>query len=288
MFGITRKEQLAEGIYRISFAAPHIARKRKAGQFVLVIPREGGERIPLTIVDSDPSAGTVDLVFQVVGASTAELACLEPGDSMPHVAGPLGSPTEIRNVGHVVVIGGGVGLAAALPIAVAIKRAGNRLTSIVGGRSRQFVILEKEFRATSDNTIVTTDDGSYGKKGFVTDALRELLASGETINEVVAVGPLPMMRAVAETTRPSGIKTVVSLNPIMVDGTGMCGGCRVTVGGKVFFACVDGPEFDGHKVDFKELADRLSAYKEMERESYERLKAQHACKLDSVAPKKGS
>ena len=284
MFDITSKSVLAEGIYRISFAAPHIARKRKAGQFVLVIPHEGGERIPLTIVTSDPAAGTVDLVFQVVGVTTGELAAMKVGDHIAHVAGPLGSPTDIHKVGNVVVVGGGVGLAAALPIAAAMKEAGNHLTSIVGGRSKQFVILEDDFRAISDRTIVTTDDGSYGKKGFVTDALKELMAAGEKIDEVVAVGPLPMMRAVAETTRAAKIKTVVSLNPIMVDGTGMCGGCRVSVGGKTLFACVDGPEFDGHLVDFKELADRLATYKEMERESYQRF-LEHKCRLDAEAKK---
>jgi len=283
MFEITRKASLAEGIYRISVLAPHIASRRKAGHFVLVIARDGGERIPLTIVSSDADAGTIDLVYQVVGRSTSELAALGEGERIPHVAGPLGSATNVQRVGHVVVVGGGVGLAAALPIAVAMKEAGNSLTSIVGGRSKQFVILEDDFRKASDRVIVTTDDGSYGKKGFVTDALKELLAAGEKIDEVVAVGPLPMMRAVAETTRPAGIKTVVSLNPIMVDGTGMCGGCRVTVGGKTLFACVDGPEFDGHQVDFRELADRLATYKEMERESYQRLRDAHKCKLEGAS-----
>jgi ferredoxin--NADP+ reductase len=280
---LMKRSILAEGIFRISFVAPHIATKRRAGQFVLVIPREGGERIPLTIVTSDPAAGTVDLVFQVVGTTTAELATLEVGERIAHVAGPLGAATDIHNVGNVVVIGGGVGLAAAFPIAAAMKEGGNRLTSIIGGRNRGLVILEDDFRAISDTLFVTTDDGSYGTKGFVTDALKQLMSSGEKIDEVVAVGPLPMMRAVAETTRPAGIKTVVSLNPIMVDGTGMCGGCRVTVGGKTLFACVDGPEFDGHLVDFKELSTRLSTYKDMESESYERFKAAHKCRLPSAS-----
>ncbi len=282
MYEITAKKQLAESIYRISIYAPHIAAKRKAGHFVLIIAREGGERIPLTIASSDIEAGTIDLVFQVVGESTHHLAAIEVGHPVPHVAGPLGSATDVHKVGHVVVVGGGVGLAAALPIAVAMKNAGNTLTSIIGGRAKPLVILEDEFRAVSDSVIITTDDGSYGQKGFVTTALKTILDAGTKIDEVVAVGPMPMMRAVAETTRPFGVKTVVSLNPIMVDGTGMCGGCRVTVGGKTFFACVDGPEFDGHLVDWKELSDRLATYKDMERESYERAKAAHACRLDGV------
>ena len=279
MFEITKKERLAEGIYRISVRADHIARRRKAGQFVLVIPREGGERIPLTIASSDAAAGTVDLVFQVVGRTTGELAELSEGDRVAHCAGPLGSPTDIHKVGNVIVVGGGVGLAAALPIAVAMKEAGNVLTSVIGGRTREFVILEDDFRRVSDRVVITTDDGSYGSKGFVTDALKEMLAAGERVDEVVAVGPLPMMRAAAESTRPYHVKTVVSLNPIMVDGTGMCGGCRVSVGGKTFFACVDGPEFDGHAVDFQELAARLSAYKEVEKAAWER----HKCRLDGAA-----
>jgi len=283
MYEITKKNTLAEGILRISLVAPHIARKRKAGQFVVVIPREGGERIPLTIVTSDPAAGTIDLVFQVVGTTTAELATLEAGESIAHVTGPLGAPTDIHKAGNVVVVGGGVGLAAAFPIAAAMKEAGNYLTSILGGRSRHFVILEEDFRRFSDRVLVTTDDGSYGQKGFVTDALKALISEGIKIAEVVAVGPLPMMRAVAEMTRPAGIKTIVSLNPIMVDGTGMCGGCRVSVGGKTFFACVDGPEFDAHQVDFRELSARLATYKEMESESYERFKAAHKCKLGGAA-----
>jgi ferredoxin/flavodoxin---NADP+ reductase len=275
MYEIIKKVEMSPGTYRISIFAPHIATKRKAGQFVIVIAREGGERVPLTICSSDPAAGTVDIVFQAVGASTGELAAIAEGQPIPHVAGPLGSPTDVHKVGTVVVIGGGVGSAAALPIAVAMKQAGNTLISILGGRTKDLVILEDDFRAVSDLTIVTTDDGSYGKKGFVTEALKELIASGRKIDEVVAVGPLPMMRAVSETTRPSGLKTVVSLNPIMVDGTGMCGGCRVTVGGKTFFACVDGPEFDGHKVDFAELAARLGAYKDRERNDHEK----HKCKM---------
>jgi ferredoxin/flavodoxin---NADP+ reductase len=278
MYEIVKKTLIAPSVYRISIHAPHIAKKRKAGQFVIVIAHEGGERVPLTIASSDPAAGTVDIVFQAVGASTGALAAIPEGQPIPHVAGPLGSPTDVRKIGTVVVVGGGVGTAAALPIAVAMKEAGNRLVSILGGRAKEFVILEDDFRAASDKLIITTDDGSYGRKGFVTDALKDLISSGQRIDEVVAVGPLPMMRAVAETTRASGIHTVVSLNPIMIDGTGMCGGCRVTVDGKTRFACVDGPEFDGHKVDFAEIAARLGTYKDHERVLHER----HKCRMDKA------
>ncbi len=278
MFEVVKKQRLSEGVYRISVRAPHIAKKRKAGQFVIVIASEGGERVPLTIAESDVEAGTIDIVYQAVGRSTRELAEIGEGESIPHVAGPLGSPTHIEKVGTVVVVGGGVGAAAAYPIAAAEKEAGNRLISIIGARTKELVILEEEFAAVSDELIVTSDDGSYGRKGFVTQALLELIESGEEINEVVAAGPVVMMRAVAETTRSYGIKTTVSLNPIMVDGTGMCGGCRVSVGGQTYFACVDGPEFDGHLVDFEELLARLSAYKDQEAVDPEG----HKCKLDDV------
>jgi len=279
VFEIVKKELLAEGIYRLTVSAPRIAVKRHAGHFVILIPREGGERIPLTIASSDPKAGTIDVVFQAVGTTTTVLAAMNEGEKIAHLAGPLGLATDVQRRGNVVVVGGGVGLAAALPIAVAMSAAGNSLTSIIGGRSKAFVILEEDFRAVSDRVIVTTDDGSYGNKGFVTDALRGLIDAGERIDEVVAVGPLPMMRAAAEVTRPKAIKTIVSLNPIMVDGTGMCGGCRVTVGGKTLFACVDGPEFDAHQVDFAELASRLATYKDAERASLE----WHKCRLNGAA-----
>ena len=282
MYEIIKKHSIAKDIYRISINAPHIAEKRRAGQFVIVVPREGGERIPLTILTSDPQAGTIDLVFLVTGSSTFELSRLGEGERIPHVAGPLGRATDIGKVGTLVVIGGGVGTAAACPIAAANAEAGNTLIAIIGARTRDMVILEDEFKAFSDRLIVCTDDGSYGMKGFVTEALLELMDSGERIDEVVAVGPLVMMRAVAETTRPHGIKTVVSLNPIMVDGTGMCGGCRVSVGGETFFACVDGPEFDGHQVDFAELAARLGAYTDHEQKAMEQARARHDCKLDGA------
>ena len=282
MYEIVRKRRIATDIFRIGVMAPHIAARRRAGQFVIVVAREGGERIPLTIMTSDAKAGTIDLVFLVVGGSTLELSRLEEGESIPHVAGPLGKPTEIAKVGTVVVVGGGVGTAAAAPIAAANAEAGNTLISIIGARSKDLVILEDEFKEFSDRLIVCTDDGSYGRKGFVTAALAELIESGEKIDEVVAVGPLVMMRAVAETTRPHGIRTIVSLNPIMVDGTGMCGGCRVSVGGKTYFACVDGPEFDGHQVDFEELTARLGAYLDHEKSALQRARGEHACRLDDA------
>ncbi len=283
MFRVVRKKELARDIYRISVLAPHIARKRRAGQFVIVVAREGGERVPLTIMTSDTEAGTIDLVFLVAGTSTGELSLLEEGGAIPHVVGPLGSPTDIHKVGTVVVVGGGVGAAAACPIAEAIAAAGNTLISIVGARSKDLVILEDDFAAFSDKLIVCTDDGSYGKAGFVTAALGELIDSGEKIDEIVAVGPVVMMKAVADLTRPHGIKTVASLNPIMVDGTGMCGGCRVTVDGATRFACVDGPEFDAHQVDFDELMARLSIYRDAESSSMEHFRRDHECKLDDVA-----
>ncbi len=285
---IVAKRRIAKDVYRISVKAPHIAARRKAGQFVIVVAHEGGERIPLTILSSDAEKGTIDLVFLVVGGSTLELSRLEEGQSIPHVAGPLGKPTDIEAVGTVVVVGGGVGTAAACPIAAASAEAGNNVISIIGARSSDLVILEEEFKGFSERLIVCTDDGSYGRRGFVTEALAELIESGQQIDEVVAVGPLVMMSAVAETTRPHRIKTVVSLNPIMVDGTGMCGGCRVSVGGKTYFACVDGPEFDGHQVDFGELASRLGAYADFEKTSLERIREVHACLLDDALKDKPS
>lgn len=280
MFEIVKKSEIAERIFRLSVRAPHIAERRRAGQFVIVIAREGGERVPLTIMTSDAEAGTIDIVFLVAGALTAELAAIDEGQPIPHVAGPLGRPTDIEKVGTVVVVGGGVGSAAACPIAAATAAAGNELISIIGARTRGAVILEEDFASISDRLIVCTDDGSYGREGFVTEALEELIESGQRIDEVVAVGPLGMMRAVAELTRPHGIKTIVSLNPIMVDGTGMCGGCRVTIGGQTRFACVDGPEFDAHQVDFTELAARLSTYADEEGRSVEKSASDHDCLLE--------
>ncbi len=271
MFTVTENKEIAKSVFFQKIQAPRIARKRKAGQFLVIRKGEMGERIPLTIVDSDPAEGTVTIIYQVVGKSTADLAKAMPGETILDVVGPLGLPTHIESFGTVVGIGGGIGTAPLLPIATAIKNAGNRLLSIVGARTKDLLILEEEMKAISDTLIVTTDDGSYAKKGFVTTALQELIDAGEKIDLCIAIGPVPMMRAVAEVTKPKGIKTVVSLNPIMVDATGMCGACRVTVGGTTKFVCVDGPEFDGHEVDFKELTLRNRAYLREEKVAMDRF-----------------
>lgn len=242
----------------------------------MVRAEQHGERIPLTLADSDPAAGTITLIIQAIGKTTKLLCAKETGDSILDVVGPLGMPTLIERHGNVACVGGGVGTAELLPITRALKDAGNKIFSIVGARNRELVILENEMRACSDAVYVTTDDGSYGRKGFVTDQLAEMISSDLSINAVFAIGPLPMMRAVANATRPTGIHTLVSLNTVMVDGTGMCGGCRVTVNGQMRFACVDGPEFDGHQVDFDELMMRNGNYADMERISDERF---HRCRL---------
>jgi len=270
LFPITESREIAQNVFFQKIQAPRIARKRKAGQFLVVRKGENGERIPLTIVDSDPAEGTVTIIYQAVGKSTAEMSRMKPGDTVLDVVGPLGRPTHIEAFGTVVGVGGGIGTAPLLPIATAIKQAGNRLLSIVGARTKELLILEEEMKAISDTCVVTTDDGSYAKKGFVTTALQEWIDAGEKIDLCIAIGPVPMMRAVAEVTRPHRIPTVVSLNPIMVDATGMCGACRVSVGGTTKFVCVDGPEFDGHEVDFKELTLRNRAYLREEKEAMER------------------
>jgi NAD(P)H-flavin reductase len=274
MAEIVEKRVLAPEIFLMKVKEPVIALKRKAGQFVILRVSEKGERIPLTIVDSDANAGTITIVFQVVGKTTSFLSGMKVGDHITDVAGPLGRPTEIEEFGSVVIIGGGIGIAVAYPIAKAMKGAGNEVVSILGARSGNLLILEKEVRAVADEVIVTTDDGSLGVKGFVTDSLKRLLDSRK-IDLVAAIGPVPMMKAVSEMTRPYEAKTIVSLNPIMVDGTGMCGACRVMVGGRIKFACVDGPEFDGHEVDFKDLAMRLSAYREHEKTAFEMYRNRH-------------
>ena len=266
MARIERKEVLTPQIVRMEILAPAIASKRRAGQFVILRVDEKGERIPLTIVDSDPARGTITIVFQVVGKTTTLLSRLNEGDEILDVAGPLGKPTEIERVGTVAVIGGGIGIAVAYPIARAMKEAGNRVISIVGARSRDLLVLEEEIAAVSDRIIVTTDDGSYKREGLVTEPLVELLKQN-AVDRVVAIGPVPMMEAVSNVTKEYGVRTVVSLNPIMVDGTGMCGACRVMIGGRTKFACVDGPEFDGHQVDFADLATRLGAYRDKENQS---------------------
>jgi len=266
-FRILEAERLAPTITRYVIEAPFVARKRQAGHFVIVRVEEGGERIPLTIVDSDPDRGSITLIVQAIGKTTKRLAQLGAGDRVADVVGPLGNPTPIENHGRVVCIGGGVGTAELLPIARALRAAGNRILSIVGARSRELVILEAEMARVSETLVVTTDDGSYGRKGLVVDPLAEWLRAGEPLGAVYAIGPLPMMKAVAEATRAAGVRTLVSVNAIMVDGTGMCGGCRVSIGGEMKFACVDGPEFDGHAVDFDELLRRSRTYQDMEKVS---------------------
>lgn len=278
MYNIVSAIFLAENIKKIEIQAPRIAKKRKAGQFVMIRVGEHGERIPLTIAGSDPEKGTITIIVQGMGKSTRKLNLKETGDTIHDIVGPLGTPSHIENFGTAVSIGGGVGTAIAYPTAVALKEAGNFVITINGARSRDLVILENEMKAVSDEAYITTDDGSYGFHGFVTQKLQELIDSGKTIDYVLAIGPIPMMKAVAEVTRPYGIHTVVSLNPVMVDGTGMCGGCRVTVDNETRFACVDGPEFDAHKVDFKNLSDRNRMYLPEEKQSVETFS--HKCRLD--------
>jgi len=270
---IVSKKNLSDSVVRMDILAPEIARKRKAGQFVILKVNEQGERIPLTIVESDGEKGTITIIFQIVGKTTALMAALKVGDEIQDVQGPLGNPTEIENFGHVVCIGGGVGVGVIYPITKALKEAGNMVTSIIGARTKSLIILEEDMKAASNELIVTTDDGSYGVHGFVSNVLQKIIDDGEKINHVYAIGPIPMMKAIANLTRPYGIKTIVSLNAIMVDATGMCGACRVAVGGKTKFTCVDGPEFDGHQVDFDLLTNRLRMYCEEEGQSYER----HRC-----------
>ena len=273
MHPILRNERLSPNVTRLVLEAARIAEIRQPGQFVIVHLGRGAERIPLTIADADPVAGTISLVIQAIGKSTNDLVELQPGDAIADVAGPLGRPTELPVKGHAVCVGGGVGTAVILPIAQELHRRGVEVTSIIGGRSREWVILEPELAACG-TVVACTDDGSYGRPGFVTQALADVLAAGP-VDEVFAVGPVPMMRAVAEMTRPMGVPTTVSLNPVMVDGTGMCGGCRVTINGETRYACVDGPEFDGHQVDFRELADRLTTYRSFEAAAMER----RACEI---------
>ncbi|MBI2782067.1 MAG: sulfide/dihydroorotate dehydrogenase-like FAD/NAD-binding protein [Chloroflexi bacterium] len=274
MHRVLANEQLSPNVYRLVVQAPRIAEIRRPGQFVIVHLGPGAERIPLTIADVDAAAGTISLVIQGIGKSTLDLVELVPGDVIDGIAGPLGRPTELPEHGHAVCVGGGVGTAVILPIAQALHARGVAVTSIIGGRSREWVILEDELKACGE-VVTCTDDGSYGRPGFVTTALADELARGG-VDEVFAVGPVPMMRAVVGLTGPAEVKTTVSLNPIMVDGTGMCGGCRVTVDGIVRYACVEGPEFDGLRVDFNELADRQSTYRPFEKAA---LEHREACKI---------
>jgi ferredoxin--NADP+ reductase len=293
MFRIVESAFLAPEIKRFVIEAPRIARKRQAGQFVIVRVHPRGERIPLTIADGDPARGTITLIVQGIGKTTKLMNMLEAGDALLDVVGPLGKASEIKDFGTVVVIGGGVGAAIAYPTAKAMHQAGNHVISILGGRSRDLVILEDEIRAISDEVLLTTDDGSYGRMGLVIDPLKELLEAGRPIGLVLAIGPVRMMQAVAEVTRPYRVPTVVSLNSLMVDGTGMCGGCRIITSEGAKFACVDGPEFDAHTVDFDILARRNRTYADREAEELRQLR-EHAeefvqevrelCRLEAAHP----
>ncbi len=275
MYKILKKRELNSQVTLMELDAPLIAAKVKAGQFIIFRIDEQGERVPLTVADYDREKGSITIIFQKVGRSTIMLGNMSEGDEILDVVGPLGVPTEIpENAEKIAVIGGGVGCAIAYPQAKALHNAGLSVDVIAGFRSRDIVILEDEMRAVSDNLYITTDDGSYGMKGFVTNKLQELIDAGNKYDCVIAIGPVPMMKFVCAVTKPYGIKTIVSLNPIMIDGTGMCGGCRVRVGGQIKYACVDGPDFDGHEVDFDELMHRNSAYREQEQ--YDR---EHICRL---------
>jgi ferredoxin--NADP+ reductase len=281
MHQVIAKAGLSPNVTRLDVSAPRIAQIRRPGQFVIVYLGENAERIPLTIADASPAGGTIALVIQSVGKSTRDLVALQPGQAIAGIAGPLGRPTELIPKGRALCIGGGVGTAVVHPIAQGLHQAGVTVHSIIGGRSREWVIFEQELRLLGEVTVCT-DDGSYGRHGFVTDAARDQL-SRNAYDIVYAVGPVPMMRAVVNLTKPLGVHTVVSLNPIMVDGTGMCGGCRVAVGGQTLFACVDGPEFDGHLVDFDLLIDRLSTYREFEQKALACCES-GTCKIGLGAP----
>jgi len=279
MFEILERSEMAQGTVVMNvIRAPKIAAKARPGQFVMLRANETGERIPLTMADTDPAQGTITIIYQVVGKSTALFKTLQVGQAFLDVLGPLGQPTHIeKQDGLVICIGGGTGTAVVHPITKGFKNAGNRVIAIIGARTKGLLIMEGKMTAASSQLKVCTDDGSYGHHGFVSDILKQYIESGQKIATVVAAGPVPMMKAIANMTRPHGIKTLVSLNSIMIDGTGMCGGCRVSVGGKNQFTCVDGPEFDGHQVDFDGLMQRLAAYKEQEAQSMDELS--HSCKL---------
>jgi ferredoxin--NADP+ reductase len=276
---IVSKKQLSEDVFTADIEAPLVARARKPGQFAIIsINNECSERIPLTIADVDPERGTIRLIWQRVGKTTAELADMQEGDEIANVTGPLGKPTHIENFGIVVCVGGGIGNAPLLPIAKALKEAGNKIISILGARSKELIVLEDDFAQISDELIITTDDGSHGRKALVTEPLKEICQRDKKPDLVVAIGPAIMMKFCCEVTRQFNIPTQVSLNTIMVDATGMCGGCRVEFDGKPKFVCVDGPEFDGHKIDFDLMMKRLNAYKDQEKQAYEHYK-KHKCKI---------
>ena len=281
---IAKKTQLSAEVFRMEIEAPLIARERKPGQFIILqVDDSIGERIPLTIADADSVKGTITIIFQTVGKTTHLLADKAVGDSVPALLGPLGQPTHIAKVGHVVCVGGGIGVAPMHPIAQAMKAAGNKVTIIMGARNKDLLIMEEEMRKIADELIIVTDDGSCGRKALVTVPLKELCEQSPKPDMAVVIGPPIMMKFGAETTRPYGVPTVVSLNTIMIDGTGMCGGCRVTVGGKTKFVCVDGPEFDGHLVDFDNMMKRLRAYKQREDKDHTAHHTHHHCKLEEAA-----
>lgn len=269
MYKILKKEVLNPTVTRMDIDAPMVARKVQPGQFIILRTDKDGERIPLTIADFDREKGTVTIIFQVVGATTEKLNHMNEGDSLCDFVGPLGRATHTEGLKKVAVVGGGVGCAIAMPVAKKLHAEGCEVHSIIGFRNRDLVILEKEFDENSSRVCKMSDDGSWGEKGLVTDALKKLIESGEQYDEVITIGPLIMMKFVCKLTKEYGIKTVASMNPVMIDGTGMCGGCRLSVGGKTVFACVDGPEFDGHEIDFDEAMERSTMYKDFERHKYE-------------------
>jgi NAD(P)H-flavin reductase len=271
MFKIISKKIHSNSVKELEVVAPEIAKRGKPGQFVILRPDNRSERIPLTIAKTSPEKGTINIIFQEIGKTTAFLGTLNEGCSILDLVGPLGHPTEIKNYGTVITIGGGVGVAEVLPVAGAFKNAGNRVIGIIGARSKELLILEDMMKDACSELFVTTDDGSYGIKGFVSEVLKDLITKKITIDLVYAIGPVPMMRNISDITKKSGIKTLVSLNPIMVDGTGMCGACRVSVGEKTYFACVDGPEFDGHNVNWDELTARLTLFKKEEQVCYNKF-----------------
>ena len=273
-YKILSKQKIAPDIFQLEVSAPLVAAKFQAGQFIVLRPLPDSERVPLTIMNADRKAGSITLIVKAIGLSTKQLCEMNAGDEISDLLGPLGRPSEIGKYGTVVVVGGGVGTAVAFAVAEALKNAGNHIIALSGARNKDFVILEEDFRSIADQVIITTDDGSYGKKGFITHELEALYAQGIQIDRVIAAGPLPMMKLVSDITQKYNTPTVVSLNPIMVDGIGMCGGCRAVVGGKIVFVCVDGPEFDAHQVDFDSLIRRNTAYRAIEQQK------EHDCKLD--------
>jgi len=279
MYKIVEREEMAQGtVVRDVIEASKVARKAQPGQFVILKANETGERIPLTMADTDPEHGTITVIYQVVGKSTALFKTLQVGDGFQDLLGPLGRPTHVEKYdGLVIIVGGGTGTAVVHPITKAFKAGGNRVVGIIGSRTKDLLILEKEMTAASSELRVCTDDGSYGHHGFVTDVLKQYLEGGQKVSLVVAAGPVPMMKFVSKMTKEYGVKTLVSLNSIMIDGTGMCGGCRVSISGKNRFTCVEGPEFDGHEVDFDQLTQRLGAYRDMEKAAMEKF--EHDCKI---------